>query len=103
MRAVHSIDGLRIRHRRPVRPVVGFTAFAIACAGYAAYACAALIRVGALDHPERLVAGLSVLAAFWLAALKKPFAVTYLLLAILPLFGNHPGGRYMELINLPLA
>ena len=82
---------------------MALAAFAIACAGYLGYACAALIRVGAYDHPVRLVAGLLVLAALWVGALKKPFAVTYLLLAILPLFGNHPGGRYMELINLPLA
>lgn len=76
---------------------------AIAFAGYSAYGWAALVRIGALDNPPRLFVGFLALAALWVAAQKRPTAITLLLLAVLPLFGNHPGGRYMEFVNLPLA
>jgi O-antigen ligase len=78
-------------------------ALAITFTGYAAYGCAALVRIGAFDRRFLLVGGLSALAILWFVAYKKPLAIMFLLLAILPLFGNHPGGRYMELVNLPLA
>jgi hypothetical protein len=88
-------------HRR--NPTVAIAAFGIVSAAYVAYGCAALIRVGAFDNWFRLSVGFSALAVLWIGAREKPFVVTFLLLTILPLFGNHPGGRYMEFINLPLA
>ena len=82
---------------------VAIAAVGVAMAAYAGYGSGALLRIGALDHPVRLVAGCLALAALWVAGQKKPLAVTFVLLAILPLFGNHPGGRYMEFVNLPVA
>jgi hypothetical protein len=70
---------------------------------YVAYAWTALVRIGGLDDGVRFGVGAVVLGLFWLAAQWKPQLSTLLLLACLPLFGNHPGGRYMEFINLPLS
>src|SRR5258705_15537 len=93
----------RAEHIRRQSATVGIAGLGITFAGYVAYGCAALIRIGAFDHWFRLLVGLSALALLWFAAQEKPFAVTLLLLTILPLFGNHPGGRYMEFVNLPVA
>ena len=90
-------------HARRRSSPIAIAATGVALTGYGAYGCAALVRIGALDDRVRLVAGLSALAVLWLAAQRKPFAITFALLTILPLFGNHPGGRYMECVNLPLA
>ena len=90
-------------HARRRSPAVAIVAPGIAFAGYVAYGCAALVRIGAFDHWVRLAGGCTALAGLWCGARKKPLAVTLLLLTILPLFGNHPGGRYMEFVNLPLA
>jgi O-antigen ligase len=90
-------------HVRPQTSTVAIAGLGITVTGYVAYGCAALVRIGALDDWFHAVVGAGALALLWFGARKKPFAVTFLLLTILPLFGNHPGGRYMELINLPLA
>jgi O-antigen ligase len=90
-------------HARRRHSTVAIAAVGVAMAAYAGYGSGALLRIGAFDHPVRLVAGCLALAALWVAGQKKPLAVTCVLLAILPLFGNHPGGRYMEFVNLPVA
>jgi O-antigen ligase len=92
-----------VGHVRRRSPTVAIAALGITVTGYVAYGCAALVRIGALDDWVHLVVGFNLLALLWFAAQKKPFAITFLLLTILPLFGNHPGGRYMEFVNLPLA
>jgi O-antigen ligase len=93
----------RAEHVHPGDSALAIAALTITFTGYAAYGCAALVRIGAFDRRFLLVVGLSALAILWFVAQKRPLAITFLLLAILPLFGNHPGGRYMELVNLPLA
>lgn len=76
---------------------------AFTSAAYGAYAWTALVRLGGLDDALRFGVGVAILALLWLAAHRKPQTITLWLLVCLPLFGNHPGGRYMEFINLPLA
>ena len=77
--------------------------FGIACVAYVAYGAAVLVRIGAADGSVSPAFGLIALALLFYAAYERPFALALGVLGILPLFGNHPGGRYMEAINLPLA
>ena len=105
-----SVDasGLRtplITRERPtvITAVATIATFGVACGAYVAYGGAVLVRVGAVDGSAPLAFGVIALALLWYAAYERPFAVAIGVLGIVPLFGNHPGGRYMEAINLPLA
>lgn len=70
---------------------------------YGAYAFAAIARAGLLDRPVPLAMAALALACLWILAQRRPMPMALLCLIALPLFGNHPGGRLMELVNLPLA
>lgn len=70
---------------------------------YTAYAWAAIVRLDLHDDQGSLLIAITALAALFIFGLARPLAAALLVLAIVPLFGNHPGGRMMELINLPLA
>jgi len=65
----------------------------------AAYLWTAYDRVGLGDAGLRGL-GLLTLAG---ALVRWPFAASCLVLFAVPFFGNHPGGRYVELLNLPVA
>lgn len=81
-------------------------AAAIASVGlvcYVAYAWTAMVRLGLLDRTAETVAGTAALAAVFAGGIVRPVATAVLMLLLVPFFGNHPGGRLMELINLPLA
>jgi hypothetical protein len=70
---------------------------------YLAYGWTTATTLDAVHRPSRLAVLVATLAALWVAALLRPLGTSLLLLACLPLFGNHPGGRLMEVVNLPLA
>ena len=70
---------------------------------YGVYAFAAISRLGLMDRPVPLALAVLALACLWILAQRRPMPTTLLFVIILPLFGNHPGGRLMELVNLPLA
>jgi len=50
---------------------VAIAGLGITFAGYVAYGCAALIRIGAFDHWFRFLVGLSALALLWFAPRKS--------------------------------
>src|SRR6185295_5321461 len=100
-----SLSSSLVERERPggMTAVATLATFGVAGAAYIAYGAAVLIRVGVVESSAPLAFGVIALALLWYAAHERPFAVALGVLGIVPLFGNHPGGRYMEAINLPLA
>ena len=88
---------------QPGGTTLAATIASISVACYAAYAWTALMRLDLLDHRAEMLAGLVVFGALLVAAVLQPLTSAALVLLLVPFFGNHPGGRLMELINLPLA
>jgi O-antigen ligase len=83
--------------------VLASSIIAVSTLWFLAYAWAAY---ASLDLSLASAAGggfVGAIAALAIVAVRWPFALTLTLLAILPFFGNHPGGRFMEIVNLPLA
>ena len=76
---------------------------AIGLVCYAGYAWTAMVRLGLLDRPSETALGLVGLAALLALGLTSPVATSAVMLVLVPFVGNHPGGRLVELINLPLA
>ncbi len=72
-------------------------------AWYLAYGWAAMVRLDWHDDLAGVLRGVTLLGALLGLGFLRPFAATSLLLLVIPLSGNHPGGRLMEIINLPLA
>lgn len=73
----------------------------LATAG-ALLAASALTVCDSLELGRRPLWGLALLA-LTAAMVWRPVAASTLALFAVPFFGNHPGGRYLELLNLPLA
>ena len=89
-------------------PSGGGTALAAAIVGwcitwYIAYGWAGMVRLDVHDDARGLTIGLALLIALLVLGFVRPYATALLVLLVIPLFGNHPGGRLMELVNLPLA
>ena len=57
-------------------------------------------RLDLLDRSPGLLVLLALAVALLVA---RPFAASLLVFLAVPLFGNHPSGPYMEVLNLPLA
>jgi hypothetical protein len=84
------------------------TLFAVSIASvgvvcYLGYAWTAMVRLGLLDRTRETLVGVVAVAAVLAFGLLRPMATAVVMLLLVPFFGNHPGGRLMELINLPLA
>ena len=81
-------------------PPLGLALGVVGVAGLAAYGAAAWDRLGqAQRSPLWLVLAVTVLVLMAL----RPFAGALVVLLAVPCFGNHPGGRGMDLLNLLLA
>jgi hypothetical protein len=83
--------------------LLAWTLAAVSLACYAAYAWTALVRLGLLDRHSETAIGLVGVAALLALGLVSPVATSAVMLVLVPFVGNHPGGRLVELINLPLA
>ncbi len=58
------------------------------------------VRLDLANGPRFPLAGLALLI---LCFILTPFRGSHAILLALPLFGNHPGGSLMEILNVPLA
>lgn len=83
--------------------VLGSAIIFLSIACYAAYAWTALVRLGLLDQPRQTAVGVVGLIGLFAIGIASPAAIATVALLLVPFVGNHPGGRLVELINLPLA
>lgn len=90
-----------VRPRDGAALACAILALSLAC--YAAYGWTALVRLGLIDRPAETAAGVVGLVALFALGLLSPLGTTAAALMLVPFVGNHPGGRLVELINLPLA
>ena len=83
--------------RRPARS--SFLLVAAAALLLAAFLWTAYDRLASAGAP---LAGLGLVALAG-ALVRWPYPASCLVFFAVPFFGNHPGGRYLELLNLPVA
>jgi O-antigen ligase len=67
------------------------------------YSWSAYMALDAFHRPERALLLAALLAVTWIVAVLRPFAASLFILLVLPFYGNHPGGRLMDTLNVPLA